>query len=250
MSDGQDAAARAYQARRARQRASFWFRRFYPDYISEDQVFDQMLAAQIGAGALIVDAGCGSGEISRPDYTRARAVIGIDRDAELAANTQVTWRAQSDLESIPLAAECADVVVCKYVIEHLASPPAVFREFARVLRPGGCVVAHTPNTRHYVQFAARLIPQQFHFGLVRALCGRASFPKYRRANTPPRLIQAMQAAGLECERMTYFESAPDYFQNVPLLYPLGVAYERWVNASPRRAEWRLNLIGVFRKPAR
>jgi arsenite methyltransferase len=41
------------------------------------------------------------------------------------------------IESIPLPAESVDVVISNCVINLAADKPAVFREIARVLRPGG-----------------------------------------------------------------------------------------------------------------
>jgi SAM-dependent methyltransferase len=51
------------------------------------------------------------------------------------------------LESLALPSEAYDAVVMNHVIEHLPDPVAVLRECARVLKPGGSIVAVTPNTR-------------------------------------------------------------------------------------------------------
>jgi 2-polyprenyl-3-methyl-5-hydroxy-6-metoxy-1,4-benzoquinol methylase len=67
-------------------------------------------------------------------------------------------------EPLPIAAESFDVVVSTEVIEHLENPRAVFREFRRLLRPGGSLLLTTPNQEsarsllalllrgHYVDF--------------------------------------------------------------------------------------------------
>ncbi len=235
-------------ARLERQRGSWLFRQFYPNYVNEDAFFNSILREYLPNDGIVVDAGCGSGEISSLVYGNSNHVVGIDREEDLAENVQVTWRVRGDLERIPLRAGAADLVVCKYVVEHLAHPRVAFREFSRVLRPGGYVLIHTPNQWHYAQWFAWLIPQRFHPRLIRALCGRSSFPKYRRANTPSALVGAMRAAGLVLCRLEFFESAPDYLQRWSPLYLLGILYERLVNSTPRLQKWRLNMVGVFQKP--
>jgi SAM-dependent methyltransferase len=54
------------------------------------------------------------------------------------------------------------------VVEHLKQPAAVFREFARVLAPGGQFLLHTPNAYSYFVLVARLLPD----ALIRRLDGR------------------------------------------------------------------------------
>jgi len=45
--------------------------------------------------------------------------------------------AQGHIEAIPLPAGSVDVVISNCVVNLAADKPAVFREIARVLRPGG-----------------------------------------------------------------------------------------------------------------
>ena len=46
--------------------------------------------------------------------------------------------------AMPFADESFDTVVSSDVVEHLWNPVAVFRDFARVLRPGGVLILGTP----------------------------------------------------------------------------------------------------------
>jgi len=41
------------------------------------------------------------------------------------------------LDALPMADETYDLVLCNQVMEHIPDPPAVLREIARVLKPGG-----------------------------------------------------------------------------------------------------------------
>jgi SAM-dependent methyltransferase len=58
------------------------------------------------------------------------------RNAATAGATNVEF-VRGHIEEIPLPAESVDVVISNCVINLAADKPAVFREIARVLRPGG-----------------------------------------------------------------------------------------------------------------
>lgn len=50
----------------------------------------------------------------------------------------------SPLEDIPFGDAHFDVIICNAVLEHVADPDAVMREFARVCRPGGLLYLVVP----------------------------------------------------------------------------------------------------------
>jgi arsenite methyltransferase len=58
------------------------------------------------------------------------------RNAAQAGATNVEWL-KGHIEAIPLPASSIDVVISNCVVNLAADKPAVFREIARVLRPGG-----------------------------------------------------------------------------------------------------------------
>ena len=72
------------------------------------------------------------------------AGLGLNDD-ELAANPALCSRTVQDLNSnpiLPYADGSVDAVTCHLSIEYLTTPAELFREVARVLRPGGiCVVS-------------------------------------------------------------------------------------------------------------
>lgn len=77
--------------------------------------------------------------------------------AELQANDALDGWFRQDLnadQSLPLAADRFDAVLCAVSIQYLQYPGAVFAELARVLRPGGvCIVSF--SDRMFVQKAVR-----------------------------------------------------------------------------------------------
>lgn len=81
--------------------------------------------------------------------TRPRhlTVLGMSR-AELEANAQAAAVIVHDLNReprIPLEAESLDDVVCCVSVDYLTKPVEVFRDVARVLRPGGRFVCTFSN---------------------------------------------------------------------------------------------------------
>jgi len=95
------------------------------------------------AGRTVVDAGAGTGLVSR-ELTRSGArVVAVD-----ASLSMLSWRrserppsAVGDLTALPLRTDAVDDVVAAFVLNHLNEPGAALRELARVTRPGGAVLA-------------------------------------------------------------------------------------------------------------
>jgi len=74
-------------------------------------------------------------------------VLGLN-EHELRSNPAASERIVHDLNTeprIPLPAECVDDAVCCVSIDYLTRPVVVFRDVARVLRPGGRLVCTFSN---------------------------------------------------------------------------------------------------------
>ena len=199
---------------------------------------------------VVLDAGCGSGRVFQHRLAgRVRAVVGIDVTDEPRGNENIDGALKGDLGALPLRDATFDLIVVSHVAEHLTEPEAVFRELARVLRPGGRLLLLTPNRWHYVPLVARAFPYRLHvaFNRWRGVDARDVFPTAYRANTAGRLRALAAGAGLEVERLDQFETEPEYLAFHVLPYALGVAYERAVNRLPL-AGLRVSLLLVGRKP--
>jgi SAM-dependent methyltransferase len=105
--------------------------------------------AELHAGERVLDLGSGGGIdvlLSAKRVGPTGRAIGLDmtdemlalaqRNAAEAGATNVEF-VRGHIEDIPLPAESVDVVISNCVINLAADKPAVFREIARVLRPGG-----------------------------------------------------------------------------------------------------------------
>ena len=105
--------------------------------------------AELHEGERVLDLGSGGGIdvlLSAKRVGPTGRAIGLDmtdemlglaqRNAAEAGATNVEF-IRGHIEDIPLPAESVDVVISNCVINLAADKPAVFREIARVLRPGG-----------------------------------------------------------------------------------------------------------------
>ncbi len=229
-------------------------RRCYPDGIQRDPVarFVNRLNAIVKPGHRVLDLGAGAGELNAYALKgRVRQIVGVDLDPRVSANPLLDAGLSADIYALPFRDGSFDVVFSIYVFEHVDRPRALAAEIARVLRPGGVCLALTPNLYHYVTLLSRLTPTAFH-KWVNERRGRASddtFPTCYRLNSRRVLNRRFSAAGLDTVAIDAIEVQPNYLTFSPVAYAAGVAYERIVNATDLLSSFRVNLIGLFRKPA-
>lgn len=114
------------------------------------------------AGGVLVDVGCGTGNLWRDVASQFPLYIGIDavRYDGLPAGVEFL-QADLDRGRLPLPDETADVVAAVETIEHLENPRAFCRELVRVARPGGWVVITTPNQLSVLSLLTLATKQRF-----------------------------------------------------------------------------------------
>jgi len=218
--------------------------------------FDGAFAPYVSADTVLLDAGCSRGDPDLPSLRRTRQTVGCDLDlAGLRGNRIERDRVCTSLDTLPFVDGAFDVVVSKFVVEHLADPLRVFREFARVLRPGGIVALLTPSRYSVFALISRCIPER-----VKAVCKahlfggyeEDTFPTHYRANTARRLTGLMADAGFETVRVAPLGGMWTFFSFWPLLARLVRQCER----LQLKVRWMRGLstyiIGTWRKmePAR
>lgn len=95
---------------------------------------------------VLLDVGCGKGELSAALAGLHRRYVGADvvRHEGFPPGEEFV-RVDLDRGRVDLPDGTADVVTCVETIEHVENPRALVRELARLLRPGGWLFLTTPN---------------------------------------------------------------------------------------------------------
>jgi SAM-dependent methyltransferase len=116
---------------------------------------DEPVVAECLAGrtpGVALDAACGTGRFADFLAGRGHRVIGVDSSPDMLAHAR---RRVPDgefhigeLDRLPLADDCADVIVCALALVHVPRLEPVLAEFARVLRPGGDLVISDIHHEH------------------------------------------------------------------------------------------------------
>lgn len=110
-----------------------------PEY---EELILPLIVEHVESGSVVLDVGCGEGQVSRLLAGRRSAVaVGIDgamsqvREARRRGGPPVYT--QGSAVHLPVRPESVDVVVACLVLEHVADLDVALSEAARVLRPSG-----------------------------------------------------------------------------------------------------------------
>ncbi len=238
----------------AKERCWRIFRRHYPDYVGPDQRYRAAIDRVLHSGAPVLDAGCGRGmEYARLLAPRAKGAIAFDygRERTQLERGESVIPVVGDLAHLALADRSVGTIVTRSVLEHLEKPEEVFAEFARVLVPGGTIVAMAPNFWDYASQVSRWTPHAFHTWLVPRVVGNEEedvFPTFYRANTRPRLRELASRSGLEVVSLETFCQYPVYLMFSSILFRIAVSYEKWISRHESLAGLRGWILVVMRKP--
>jgi SAM-dependent methyltransferase len=190
---------------------------------------------------------------------QVRRAVGIDPDVDSLKRHRAprVQRSVALMEHLPFPDESFDLVLCSWVLEHLADPTRAWAEVARVLKSpsvsrsgsGGHFVFLTPNALHPLTWISRWLSRlgDWQSRLVERLYARVeadTFPVLYRANTRRRIEALAQAAGLRPVRFHRIGD-PTYLAFNELFYRVAVGVER---LTPSRM--KVHLVGDFVKEER
>lgn len=118
------------------------------------------LVERYGRGRDVVEVGCGTGLLLERAAPFARSAIGIDISAGMLAKARARGLhvVQGSATRLPLADASCDVAFSFKVLAHVPEVTEALAEMARVVRPGGWVLAELYNARSLRHLIKRLAP--------------------------------------------------------------------------------------------
>jgi ubiquinone/menaquinone biosynthesis C-methylase UbiE len=156
------------------------------------QVINALLVHE--KGSIILDLGCGHGEISSSLLGQNR-VLGLDISVRQLLNAQKNGLEvyQANANSIPLADNQIDVVLFIGLLQYFEDIQAVMKDICRVLKPGGRLVVETLNAR----------------SLLRRISRNLTGNKFPYLYSIEKVLAAAESAGLKSDAVgwTYFPTA-------------------------------------------
>ena len=207
-------------------------KKYYANRIHPYRQFEQHVDVLLAQGGVLLDAGCGRTVPVLKNYLgRAGRLIGVDlvEFTDVPAGIE-TYNA--DLSTIPVEDGCVDLIMSRSVFEHLQNPASVYREFARILRPGGAVVFLTANMWDYGTLIAHLVPNRFHAKIVKRVEGRAeedTFPTAYKTNTRTEIERLAKPVGLKVQTFNYLSQYPNYLMFNGALFFAGMCFEKLIS---------------------
>ncbi len=200
----------------------------------------------------VLDVGCGKGLLNPFPWERHPQVrlVGIDPDPEAAANPRIQeFHLLTPGEPWKVPPDSVDLVVCRYVLEHVADPGEFLGNVHRVLKPGGQLIFLTPSKYYPVMIVSARLPHALHRRILARTKRSAEndvFATFYRMNSKRALRAHARNHGFEVQLLMQRDFQPaDYFDFNPGLFVLNLlAYymgkllrlDRQIGAS---------LLGVF-----
>jgi 2-polyprenyl-6-hydroxyphenyl methylase/3-demethylubiquinone-9 3-methyltransferase len=149
-------------------------------------------------GLFVLDVGCGGGLISEPMCRLGAHVTGVDPAEESIAAARahagvqglaIDYRATT-IEALVEARADFDTILCLEVVEHVPDPGAFLGLCARLLRPGGMLVASTIN-RTVKAYLLAIVGAEYVLGWL-----PRGTHQWERFITPDEMARHLAAAGL------------------------------------------------------
>jgi demethylmenaquinone methyltransferase / 2-methoxy-6-polyprenyl-1,4-benzoquinol methylase len=167
--------------------------------------------AGLGAGMRVLDIGTGTGLVAREAAAIVgdpRLVTGVEPSAGMIGNAKVPAGVQllpGSAESVPVPDGTADFLSMGYALRHISDLAVAFREFYRVLKPGGrlCLLEITRPQKRLTRMLLKIYMRGWVPMVSRVIARGAGTPELMRyywdtieACAPPAaIISALAAAG-------------------------------------------------------
>ena len=188
---------------------------YYFDTHHRDESFRSRWLAVTGSwdNKVVIDIGCGPGNVYATMGGKPKTLIGVDiapRALKMAENVGYI-PLLADAHDLPLANNCADIVMLNATLHHCDDMAQVLAEAARLVKPGGILLADQDPQRsawHFMGLGLWL--RKIRFPFYKLLGSAHYLPKdHRMARHATEIHNQKPGDGVD----------PDFYQQV--LEPLG-----------------------------
>ena len=233
-----------------------------PGLLFNQTLYERWLFTQVSGNTIWLDAGCGHKILptwrtsaERQLVGQARFACGCDGDLDaVRRHTNLLNRVVCDLGALPFKSGTFTLVTSNMVMEHVEYPLEAFREFERILKPGGVVMVHTPHRWSYFAMLSAVVPQTIKTRVSQWLDGRPEedlYPVRYRCNTEKRLRRLFWDVGMTEVQSSMFASEA-IFQALAgsALGRFLVRLELYVLRLALWPRWRflrLSICGMYKK---
>jgi SAM-dependent methyltransferase len=240
-------------------RAAWWLeKRLLPELRSSQYPYAERVAESLHQDSVWLDLGCGHqvfadwmADEQKRAVSKARYVVGIDLDfAGMLKHPDIDDMVMGRLEALPFPDAQFDLVTANMVVEHIDEAVPVLREIARVLRPNGRFVFHTPNFESPIVSGMAKVPEWPKRFAVRLLQGRKDediFQTHYCFNTIGDIEKAAESVGVRITSLDLVNTSAMTVMLSPVAVFFELLYLRTLR-SASRARRRTNLVGVLTKP--
>lgn len=219
---------------------------------SDWQVYHNLVIDHLEPGMTVLDVGCGRGDIAPFPWEDIHGVtvIGLDPDPSAARNPNLDQFVLLDNEGRwPVEDNSLDLVIARYVLEHVASPADFFANVRRTLKPGGHFIFLTPNKRHPAMIVSRHLPHALKTRVLAHATGIDDadvFVTHYRLNTSNNLRRQAKRHGFFVEHLETKEFEPVRYLDFNIVGFL-VAYGYYLAIKRTGLESSLgdSITGVF-----
>ena len=144
----------------------------------------------------VLEAGCGS--VTRELQFKENAyLVGIDiSEDQLERNKLLHEKILGNLETYNFGKKSFDVIVCRYVLEHLSGPRNALKNLFKATKSGGIIIISVPNFYSLKGLVTKFTPQCFHVFIYKYIYevknagkgGNPPFKNYMRPSIAPQKL--------------------------------------------------------------